>query len=367
MSGSGSQQQTQTQSATSAPWAPTQPLLNSVLGSLSGLSTNETPQQAAAASQMMGGAAGIPNLTPQATTGVTGLLNGGGASAYSPMLQSAYTALGTNLSPFTSPTYLDPMSNPYLGSALKTMNQDITNQVGDQFAAAGETNSPAFATALARGLSQGEGGLLTGQYNTNVGAAQNAASTLFGAGNTAATGLTGFNQLGNQNIMSGLQGATAIPGLAMAPGGAQLTAANAGAQQPFTNMGWLTSLLYPAAALGGQTSGTGTSSGSYTQPWSQTFGQVGQGLQGMGNFLWSDERLKEEIAPVGLLFDSTPIYSYRYKGDSTPRIGVMAQDIEQTNPDAVREFDGVKAVDYDKATAPSRAIAGLLSDLAMVA
>ena len=40
--------------------------------------------------------------------------------------------------------------------------------------------------------------------------------------------------------------------------------------------------------------------------------------------MFSDERLKEDIAPVGELYDGTNVYSYRYKGDHVPRIGVMA-------------------------------------------
>jgi hypothetical protein len=66
--------------------------------------------------------------------------------------------------------------------------------------------------------------------------------------------------------------------------------------------------------------------------------------------IWSDFNLKEDIEPVGELFDGTNVYRYRYKGDSTPRIGVMAQEVEQTRPDAVVEIGGFKAVDYGRAT-----------------
>jgi hypothetical protein len=70
----------------------------------------------------------------------------------------------------------------------------------------------------------------------------------------------------------------------------------------------------------------------------------------LGASLFSDARLKEDIEPVGELYDGTNIYRYRYKGDDTPRIGVMAQEVEKTNPDAVIEVGGYKAVDYSKAT-----------------
>ncbi len=65
---------------------------------------------------------------------------------------------------------------------------------------------------------------------------------------------------------------------------------------------------------------------------------------------FSDERLKENIQPVGELFDGQPVYKYRYIGDPRWQIGLMAQDVEKTNPDAVVEIGGYKAVYYDKAT-----------------
>lgn len=74
----------------------------------------------------------------------------------------------------------------------------------------------------------------------------------------------------------------------------------------------------------------------------------------------SDERVKENKDEVGSLHDGTPVYSYNYIGDETPRIGLMAQDVEKSRPDAVREFGGIKAVDYEKATARSRAMKALL-------
>lgn len=73
------------------------------------------------------------------------------------------------------------------------------------------------------------------------------------------------------------------------------------------------------------------------------------GSSGGVNFnLLSDIRAKEDIEPVGELYDGTNIYKYRYKGDPVERIGVMAQEVEQTNPDAVTEVDGWKTVDYGK-------------------
>lgn len=67
----------------------------------------------------------------------------------------------------------------------------------------------------------------------------------------------------------------------------------------------------------------------------------------MLGILASDQRIKEDIKPVGTTFGGTPIYTYKYKsGDPRYFMGVMAQDVEKTNPDAVVEVGGIKGVNY---------------------
>lgn len=64
----------------------------------------------------------------------------------------------------------------------------------------------------------------------------------------------------------------------------------------------------------------------------------------------SDARAKEDIAPVGKTFDGQNLYAYRYKGDPTPHVGLMAQEVEQRDPGAVVEHpSGLKMVDYSRA------------------
>jgi len=76
--------------------------------------------------------------------------------------------------------------------------------------------------------------------------------------------------------------------------------------------------------------------------------------------MFSDERLKEDIEPVGELYDGSNVYRYRYKGDATPRIGLMAQEVEKVRPDAVTEIAGYKAVDYGRATEYAASLAKFL-------
>jgi hypothetical protein len=78
---------------------------------------------------------------------------------------------------------------------------------------------------------------------------------------------------------------------------------------------------------------------------------TGMGGLGAAALFFSDIRLKDDVERVGTLNDGIPIYRYRYKGRPETQIGVMAQDVEQTRPDAVLEHpSGFKMVDYRKAT-----------------
>lgn len=62
-------------------------------------------------------------------------------------------------------------------------------------------------------------------------------------------------------------------------------------------------------------------------------------------FIPSDRRLKTDIRRVGRTNGGLPIYTYRYKGDQTFQMGVMAQDVEQSQPQAIGpEIGGYKTV-----------------------
>lgn len=81
-------------------------------------------------------------------------------------------------------------------------------------------------------------------------------------------------------------------------------------------------------------------------------GQVLGGLFGLGGKIigLSDERAKEDIHRIGETDNGLPIFTYRYKGDDKPQIGLIAQEVEKKNPDAVMTRpDGLKMVDYTEA------------------
>lgn len=89
--------------------------------------------------------------------------------------------------------------------------------------------------------------------------------------------------------------------------------------------------------------------------WQQRNQSLNQALGGMfgiaGNFIkYSDRRLKTDIKKVGKTDDGQNIYAYRYKGDGGMHLGLMAQEVEKTKPEAVsRDAFGFRRVDYSKA------------------
>jgi hypothetical protein len=353
--GGDSTQQTQSQnsSSTSNPYGPTQGLLQNIISQLGSQSTTPTGGQTTAAGNLTTAANGIPDLSKSITGVTTGALSGDPTG----MLNSGYNTLNSNIGGIASGS-TDPMSNPAMRGWLDTISGDASNATNGAFAAAGRDFSPANSQATARGIAQGEAPVLANQYNTNVGNKLSAANSLYGAGNTTAGNIA-------NNQQTGLNDAGALPGLLTQPAQTQLNAANTQAQLPLSTIQQLEQLGIPLASVGGTTTSSGTGTGTTTKQTSATSNIIG-GLLGAASLaskfpIPSDERLKENIATVGMLNDGLPVYSYNYKGDETPRIGLMAQDVEKVTPNAVSDIGGgYKGVDYGRATAKSRHIGGLL-------
>jgi hypothetical protein len=61
----------------------------------------------------------------------------------------------------------------------------------------------------------------------------------------------------------------------------------------------------------------------------------------------SDVRLKEDIVPLDRLGDALRLYRYRYMWSPQQYVGVMAQEVAETNPEAVvYGSDGYLRVNY---------------------
>lgn len=88
---------------------------------------------------------------------------------------------------------------------------------------------------------------------------------------------------------------------------------------------------------------------------SQNLWGFGMGAANLGTKLFgmSDGYMKDDIEKVGELYDGQNVYRYRFKGSPKHEIGLIAQEVEQRYPEAVREFDGIKHVNYEAATRPA--------------
>ena len=104
-----------------------------------------------------------------------------------------------------------------------------------------------------------------------------------------------------------------------------------------------------AGGAGGFLSGLGSGLGSAASGLGSAASGILEGIGSAFAFL-SDERMKENIEPVGKTFDGQNIYKYNYKGDPRTQIGLIAQEVEHRHPDAVHSIDGMKTVNYDAAT-----------------
>lgn len=170
-----------------------------------------------------------------------------------------------------------------------------------------------------------------------------------------------YSNMGSQLLGSMTGQGTAAYGADTSMGNAQANAdlANNAASANLWNMGG--KLLGLGGNLVGsqQTGNTGSSPGAGGGiNWSGIGTGIGNAASGMGSGLmslfgsFSDARLKDDIEPVGELYDGKTVYRYRFKGSPRHQIGLIAQEVEQSEPEAVGDsgVGGLKMVDYWRAT-----------------
>ena len=250
--------------------------------------------------------------------------------------------------------FMSPYLGDVMGSTEALQNQENQQQQAGQLGNA--ITSGAFggdrAGIAAANLSQQ-------QELANSSVLSNIANTGFNTALGAAQQQQGVNLQAQQADLARLQAGgaqlsnigTAAQTAGLAGGQAQLTAGQA--EQQTQQAGdtalynqFLQQQSYPfqtAQFLANIAEGTGSLSGSTTtstQP----------------SPFFSDERLKEDVQPIGKTYDGQVIAKFRYKGDKQHRIGLIAQDVEKHHPEAVGLAGGYKTVDYNKATEKAAAL-----------
>jgi hypothetical protein len=207
-------------------------------------------------------------------------------------------------------------------------------------------------------LQQQGQGLASQNYNNYVsqlqpylGASQNAAAGIAGVD----TGL-GNAIAGQDNSLAGLN-YSAATGIGNANANAALAPLTADANI-FNLLGSVGKMgTSGGGTVGGNLFGSFGSGGSIPGSVGPTSvggaplsGSSGSGLFGLLGSIFSDPRLKEDIASVGKLYDGQEVYKYRYIGSPVWQIGLMAPDVEKAVPEAVNDVGGYKAVNLNTAT-----------------
>lgn len=295
----------------------------------------------------------VAGLNPTQMQGISNVNAAQGAAL--PFIQQGaqYTnraAQGVN------PEMINQFMSPYLSNVVNATQRNLLETNAQQQAAlkAGAIQAGAFGgdrsrfaqaeMARQQGLAGGQviGGLLNQGFGQALSGAQQNIQNMLQGGQMLGT----LGQTAQQSLLSGAQ--------------AQLAA---GAQQQATEQAQLQSAYdqflqrqaYPfqqAQFFANIAQGIGAGAGGTTQqtPAAPNAGsQILGALTALGS-IYSDERVKENIQPVGKTNDGQNIYKYNYKGDPKTHIGLLAQEVEKKHPEAVSSLGGIKMVDYDKAT-----------------
>ena len=306
----------------------------------------------------------VQPLTPTQTAGIQNTNYAAGMAQPYFNAATGFSLAGANQ---VNPGALNPSAymNPYLNTVLGSTEAMVNQQ--NQQAMSGQTGNAmsqgyfggdraGIAAAVLAGQQQLTGGqLYSGIASDAYNQAMAAAQQQQGVGLEAAQA----NRAALQQTGSTLAGlGTGAQQAALTGAQAQL---GAGQVEQQTGQAGLTALYnqflqqqsYPfqvAQFLANIAEGTGALSGSTT---TQTAPQS----------IFSDERLKEDMEPVGVGFDGANIYRFRYRGDPTFRVGFSAQEIARLHPEAVQVHpSGFLMVDYGRATEAAAGFARAAND-----
>lgn len=293
----------------------------------------------------------IYNGSTAAQAGAVGIAND--------QLGRVSSSLGQNLTPGHLQTGVDPvtMGNQSVQNAVNASYDQAKSRLDPEWAIADNQtrtqlanqglsqNSDAYKNAEAQ-FGRNKNDAYSTAYNSAVGQGQAEQAQLFGQGvqagqfgNTAQQ--QDFQQQAYQqqlpiNELSALLGL----GQVQSPSGINYTPTGAASTDVIGANSLQSSASAKQAELSQQAMG------------SLTGGLFSLGSAALGNpaglsKVLSDRRLKTDIRRVGSTDGGLPVYVYRYKGDTRFQMGVMAQDVQEVNPEAVGPvLGGFLGVDY---------------------
>lgn len=198
-------------------------------------------------------------------------------------------------------------ANPYLDQMLAASNSDIVNSSQASLGLKGLTGGSSYADIISNNVAQNTLNTRYADYNNERSRMSTAASQ---AGQLAAA-----DQIPLQSALSAGSMAT-LPTSAAGQYASSLGGLLGGYQQQTTPGGWGNDLLSAGTAIGSA-------------------------------FLMSDARLKTDVRRVGQTDEGLTVYTYRYGGAGPYHMGVIAQEIEQAQPNALGPVvSGYKSVNY---------------------
>lgn len=242
----------------------------------------------------------------------------------------------------------DTLQGKYLGSN-PYLDQQIQDAQGDAVRGYNLIAKPATETAMANSGSFGNSGLLEMQRNQQSDFTRNlgriGSDMRMNAYNTERNNQQ--QALGLAPTYNGMQFANAQ---ATQDAGKTLQGQDQ-LQLSDAYQRWMQAQGYDANQLGIMGSALGNLKPGGTQTTTGSDGGTSN-AQMLGSLalaaasIWSDRRLKKDVQKVGEMKDGTNVYTYRYKWGGPMQMGVMAQEVEKTHPEAVTKINGVRAVNY---------------------
>ncbi len=226
--------------------------------------------------------------------------------------------------------------NPYFSDMAHNVMSQVVPGIESTFAGGNDMNEPGAAFATSQGAATALGNLAYQNYNDQI-----------------------KNMLSGSAIAPTIQGANLQDAqMVQDAGGQQQQQAQAQLNDLINRFNFQQQLPYNmlntySGLVNGNFGGTNTTTQPYFGPTmgSQIMSGLGDAAALAAIYASSDRRLKTDIRRIGTADNGLPIYCYRYRGEITPHIGFMADEVEQIHPEAVIEGPfGFKMVNYGLAS-----------------
>lgn len=302
--------QTTTQNTVSEPWSAAQPTLRRALDGLNTLYDSGSLQP-----DPFG-----PMLAPESPYSAQARdMMGTQAAAGNPITAPTQAAYGGMVS---GTGYSD------LGRVKESIMRDVLPSVAQQFSNAGMRNSSIAGQGMAEAATRALAPIEYDNFNRAEGRRLSAMSM---APQMADLGYHDSRMLGTAGALGDARAQAELDDAA------QLYYQTE--DQDFNELQRLSQMAMGFGGMGGTSSGTQTSGRSMG-----IGGIIGAGMSLLPMLGFSDRRLKENIEKVGETDVKVPLYTYNYKGDITPQIGVMADEMPMSM--VHRHPSGFDMVDY---------------------